>query len=401
MEETEHAAGTQEEQSATTTEPSAQNASGSTSTIPVQQDSMGANNSVPESTSSLNKDLATPQSQDPKVAEGESSAHAPVATTTVTTAPRVGDDHERAIESDAMMDIDSTAPAEGSKAEEKDIQENSANEVAETNGSRSDVPEQTKEPDAMKEPSSSSAESESTSGKSANPAIEVGLVEAKHEQSTTMDQQTSSDNQQASNNGDKTDHPVAIATSKEDVQPKPEGTGSGTLAVPVSYKRTTAPVAPPPQPVRAYIPQFKFTTFTPMTPLPTRNVTSNFLKTEKNYVLKNIARRRRRKRKAEEDIAQEEDNTTESKGEDEEQKDVANGTLKRKRNDEFSALRRGIFADEEEDEDEDEDNEKDGNVEDDNRKEEEDEYEDSSDSDSEKSVVNEMDENGEAKSVSH
>ncbi|KAK3817305.1 MAG: hypothetical protein J3Q66DRAFT_282815 [Benniella sp.] len=108
-----------------------------------------------------------------------------------------------------------------------------------------------------------------------------------------MDQQISSDTQQASNNGDKTDHPVATAPSKEDVQPKPEGTGSGTLAVPVSYKRTTAPVAPPPQPVRAYIPQFKFTTFTPMTPLPTRNVTSNFLKTEKNYVLKNIARRRR------------------------------------------------------------------------------------------------------------
>ncbi|KAF9329600.1 actin-like protein arp8 [Podila minutissima] len=58
--------------------------------------------------------------------------------------------------------------------------------------------------------------------------------------------------------------------------------------------------------VRTYTPQFKFTTFAPMVTLPTRNILSNFLKSDKNYVLKDIAaagdkKKKNKKRKTSEE----------------------------------------------------------------------------------------------------
>ncbi|KAF9574754.1 actin-like protein arp8 [Mortierella alpina] len=163
------------------------------------------------------------------------------------------------------------------------------------------------------------------------------------------------------------------------------------------------PESSPAPPMRTYIPQFKFTTFTAMAPLPTRNITSNFLKTDKNYVLKDMSeRQRRRKRKAadhEASLGLAVAVGTEAEAQDQNSPGNAEGGaegnesfLKKKRNDELSAIRKGIFADDDLDvengvtpkKDQDED--------------EEDVY--SSESDSEASVVNEMDENGETKSAS-
>lgn len=163
------------------------------------------------------------------------------------------------------------------------------------------------------------------------------------------------------------------------------------------------PESSPAPPVRTYTPQFKFTTFTAMAPLPTRNVTSNFLKTDKNYVLKDMSeRQRRRKRKA-----GDQDSTAglamadeaEAEVQDKENSESAEGAdegsallLKKKRNDELSAIRKGIFADDDLDLEDETTPKKD--------QDEDDEGLYSSESDSEASVVNEMDENGETKSAS-
>ncbi|KAF9106031.1 actin-like protein arp8 [Mortierella sp. GBA35] len=187
------------------------------------------------------------------------------------------------------------------------------------------------------------------------------------------------------------------APTGEPVDPVITGAPSdSTMATaPESQPEPTAPAGPPPKPV--YVPQFKFTTFAPMTPLPVRNITSTFQKTEKNFVLKEVAagKQRRRKRKA----AQTEDGTGETKQETDSQDNEAggvgeSGALKRKRGDEFSTTRRGIFPDEGDTEDEKENEEAEPKENDD----EDDEDEFSSDSDSEESVMNEVDENGEARS---
>ncbi|KAI1313897.1 actin-like protein arp8 [Mortierella claussenii] len=169
---------------------------------------------------------------------------------------------------------------------------------------------------------------------------------------------------------------------------------------------TAESALPPPPPVRSYIPQFKFTTFAAMTQLPTRNVTSGFLRTEKNFVLKDVSKRqKRRKRKSGEEMTRQEgDQEGAAKAEDMvegegDAKAQQNGLrLKRKKSDEFSAIRKGIFAEDDDKQDEDEnEEEKDA----DRRKQVDDEDElYSSDSDSEESIVNETDENGETKSSS-
>ncbi|KAF9121879.1 actin-like protein arp8 [Mortierella sp. 14UC] len=179
---------------------------------------------------------------------------------------------------------------------------------------------------------------------------------------------------------------------------------TSTSAASDSQVEPEAPSGPPPKPV--YVPQFKFTTFAPMTPIPVRNITNTFQKTDKNYVLKEIAagKQRRRKRKAEQadGEADEVKPEGESEGEGQENGTAADGgasesgSLKRKRGDEFSAIRKGIFADEDE-------SEEDKEIQDNREAEAKDTNEDdddefSSDSDSEESVMNEMDENGETKS---
>ncbi|KAI8349577.1 hypothetical protein B0O80DRAFT_417516 [Mortierella sp. GBAus27b] len=384
MEDAGQALGTQGE-STTSTETSVreQDTSGSALTEPAsarQEDSMGANSNVPESTSSLGKD----QEQEPKASEGGNGAVEAATTSTV----------QAGKESDSM-DLDPTTPAEGAKPEGGSAQGSKASEAI---GSGPVAPPHTKESDETGKPSPA-AELQPTAVRSVEASSTE--LESRHDPSGSTDQHATSDTQKAP----ATTSSSTTATLPGDTQLKTKVPGSETKKEPGSSTAATLAV-PPPQPVRAYIPQFRFTTFTPMTPLPTRNVTSNFLKTEKNYVLKNMARRRRRKRKADEDTAVEGESGVESKGEEDkaeedEKKDATNGLLKRKRKDEFSAIRRGIFADEDEDEDED----KEENVDEEDRKEDrkdddEDEYEDSSDSDSVESVVNEMDENGEAKSTS-
>ncbi|KAG0380447.1 actin-like protein arp8 [Mortierella sp. AD032] len=180
---------------------------------------------------------------------------------------------------------------------------------------------------------------------------------------------------------------------------------TSTGAATDSQAEPDAPAGPPPKPV--YVPQFKFTTFAPMTPIPVRNITNTFQKTDKNYVLKELAagKQRRRKRKVEQADGEADDAKLEGEGEGEGQENGAaadggageSGSLKRKRGDEFSAIRKGIFAEEdEEDEDKETQENEDTGAKDTNEDDEDDEF--SSDSDSEESVMNEMDENGETKS---
>lgn len=203
-----------------------------------------------------------------------------------------------------------------------------------------------------------------------------------------------------------TSAPTNTAAEGEVAGPATAGEQPETAAA-VSLAEPEAPPGPPPKPV--YVPQFKFTTFAPMTPIPVRNITNTFQKTDKNYVLKELAagKQRRRKRKAE----QASDESGEANLEGGVQENGADGEssttgggeseiLKRKRGDEFSTIRKGIFADEddnEEEDKEDQENEENG-LKDANEDDDEDEF--SSDSDSEESVINEMDENGETRSVS-
>ncbi|KAF9326059.1 actin-like protein arp8 [Linnemannia elongata] len=201
-----------------------------------------------------------------------------------------------------------------------------------------------------------------------------------------------------------TSAPTNTAAEGEVAGPAIAGEQPETAAA-VSLAEPEAPPGPPPKPV--YVPQFKFTTFAPMTPIPVRNITNTFQKTDKNYVLKELAagKQRRRKRKAE----QASDESGEANLEGGVQENGADGEssttgggeseiLKRKRGDEFSTIRKGIFADEddnEEEDKEDQENEENG-LKDANEDDDEDEF--SSDSDSEESVMNEMDENGETRS---
>ncbi|KAG0209940.1 actin-like protein arp8 [Mortierella sp. GBA30] len=179
-------------------------------------------------------------------------------------------------------------------------------------------------------------------------------------------------------------------------------TGTAEGPVPSSEASTaTKRVVSSLPPVRNYVPQFKFTTFSAMVPLPTRNVTSNFLKTDKNFVLKDMAAKRRRRKRKVDDNGPATEGGAENDAEDEDKEETENGNEedallpKKKRNNELSAIRRGIFAD---DENENED-EEDSTL---GRKEEEDEDQEeyTSESDSEESVANEMDENGETKASS-
>ncbi|KAF9316232.1 actin-like protein arp8 [Podila horticola] len=130
---------------------------------------------------------------------------------------------------------------------------------------------------------------------------------------------------------------------------------------------------------RTYTPQFKFTTFAPMVTLPTRNILSNFLKSDKNYVLKDIAAAGDKKKKNKKRKTSEEGTGGGGGGEGE---DVArveggeNGTKKNKL---------------EGDEGEEEPREDVGSGEDDSSDSSD------SDSDSEGSVIDEMDEDAEAK----
>ncbi|KAF9952225.1 actin-like protein arp8, partial [Modicella reniformis] len=430
MEDAGPAVRTEDKPSASSTESSghSQDVVGSVSTELPQADSSSTSNP------SLGKNLHTGRGQEPKISEQGNNTRTPA--TTATTTMSQGKDHveERPTGTASvmmMMDVDPTIQSEDIKSKEENIQDTT---TSKSNAAASFS--------STKSQATTSFAQDANLAASGIVSTEFGIKQFESS-SASMDQSATSDTQQQQvyisssapvSNG--TADKIESASSSEDPQLKTEVPGSGSTEGAGSSTNTTtatttttittpataaAATVPPSQPVRTYIPQFKFTTFAPMTPLPTRNVTSNFLKTEKNFVLKNMARRRRRKRKVEDEddaaaavATQEEDkggenmgtedNKTEEEKEEEKKKEIENGILKRKRKDEYSAIRRGIFADEENEDDdkEDEDNDnKDENVEDSTRKKDgEDEYEDSSDSDTEEGNVNEMDENGEAKSSS-
>ncbi|KAF9199589.1 actin-like protein arp8 [Haplosporangium sp. Z 27] len=217
--------------------------------------------------------------------------------------------------------------------------------------------------------------------------------------STTTSALSSDHVQSDTTNGSQLANPMPSSTDVKPIDGQ-EPSAQAPESTATSSSSAAANATIPPQLSRSYVPQFKYTTFAPMTPLPTRNVTSNFLRTEKNFVLKELAtKRRRRKRKVDEnEVLEEEGKEAGEEAEDAEKvKEDESVAVKKAKNDEFSAIRRGIFADED-DEDKDRSEIEDGN--DIQKREDEDEDDYSSDSDSEASIVNEMDENGETKSSS-
>lgn len=215
----------------------------------------------------------------------------------------------------------------------------------------------------------------------------------------------------ASDSASSTTAPTNTAAEGETAGPSTTGEKPETTAPTESQIEPEAPPGPPPKPV--YVPQFKFTTFAPMTPIPVRNITNTFQKTDKNYVLKELAagKQKRRKRKAEQADGEasgeanpegeaQENGTGAAEGESPAVEEES-GILKRKRGDEFLAIRKGIFADEDDVEEEaDKEDQENGENEAKDANEDEESDGSSSDSDSEESVMNEMDENGETRSVS-
>ncbi|KAG0088065.1 actin-like protein arp8 [Podila epicladia] len=135
--------------------------------------------------------------------------------------------------------------------------------------------------------------------------------------------------------------------------------------------------------VRTYTPQFKFTTFAPMVTLPTRNILSNFLKSDKNYVLKDIAAAGDKKKKNKKRKKSEEGSTGEGREEGEGGEDVTADGIEGAESETKKSKLEG-------DEGEEEPREEGGSGDDSSDSSD-------SDSDSEGSVIDEMDEDAEAK----
>ncbi|KAF9427682.1 actin-like protein arp8 [Podila epigama] len=152
-----------------------------------------------------------------------------------------------------------------------------------------------------------------------------------------------------------------------------------------SPKDATAHTPAPSSAARAYTPQFKFTTFSPMVTLPTRNILSNYVKSEKNFVLKDIAAagdktRRNKKRKTANEQPQQGSQQGDQEGWTEE---GAQGG---------DSDKRKLAQGNQEDQGESQTSNRSNGGEDDNES-----SDSSSDSDSEESVIDEMDEDAEVK----
>ncbi|KAG0023476.1 actin-like protein arp8 [Entomortierella chlamydospora] len=347
---------------------------------PQQQDSKDAiNANVDNAVVSQSGDQATTITS-----QTESDVSTP-ATASITTNSLTANDsnlHETkqssAANESSTMDVDASMPVDEVKNEPKDIQQADNDNSGSSHSKALDtVTSEPKEQEREKVEVTATAESSATAqaSLSSDQLQPNGIDGAKGNQ---LDNSTASTDAQAvKGQGEETQPTELSATATPAPQPQPQ-----------------------PQLLRSYIPQFKFTTFTAMTPLPTRNVTSNFLRTEKNFVLKEMAtKRKRRKRKVEDNTNVEEGKGTEGEIEGEEKPKGDEGVvLKKAKNDEFSAIRRGIFAEDNDEEDKDRSDNEDGD--DDQKREDDDEYEYSSESDSEASIVNETDENGETKSSS-
>ncbi|KAG0291215.1 actin-like protein arp8 [Dissophora globulifera] len=374
--------------SSTTTTAAA--AAGSASSEQGDASSHAATNAAP--TSNIN---------DPNVSQSASSmpselSKATDASTTRTTAVGERGGGSAVVRNGSMMmDVDATTPAGNVKSE---ASSSTLSHDLGSNGVASEAPQDTKEGSAVDQSLTTKASSTEASSATEPTAASASSHNAADTIASNTDQPTVASNS-------------SIAQPASDIKP----TLTAAADTP-STTEATQPQQPPATPARTYVPQFKFTTFSAMTVLPTRNVTSNFLKTEKNFVLKDLsAKPRRRKRKVGEDTTKTEDNQggegkegdaggegmEKEKVEGEEEYGVRNGVMKKTRSDEFSSIRRGA----EDNDDDDDDNNSTGQDKDEEEgmgaDHKEDEDDDSSDSDSEVSVVNETDENGEAKSSSN
>ncbi|KAG0327755.1 hypothetical protein BG004_002699, partial [Podila humilis] len=183
--------------------------------------------------------------------------------------------------------------------------------------------------------------------------------------------------------------PATNSTDPDIKQPMESSETPATSATPVitdttettTITTTTTEAMPA---TRTYTPQFKFTTFAPMVTLPTRNILSNFLKSEKNYVLRDIAaagdkKKYNKKRKAITDSNSNNNNNSSSSNENERdgESDTKKNRLERDEGERVEEEDQGTPAD--------------------NGSGDDDSSDSSSDSDSEGSVIDEMDEDAEAK----
>ncbi|KAI8603230.1 hypothetical protein EDD21DRAFT_302599 [Dissophora ornata] len=191
------------------------------------------------------------------------------------------------------MDVDTTIPAEEVKSEVKDSQQTNGIGHDPAQAHRSDASDSASKEPTQKEEGEEINQSTSTGAPSSDTTAAVRKTE---QPSPTDSQNAPSDSNPSNNiNTEKDGQPATAADSSANERPSPEAAEARSA----SSTMEAAPRLPPPAPARSYAPQFKFTTFAAMTAVPTRNVTSNFLKTEKNFVLKEMAtKHRRRKRKA-------------------------------------------------------------------------------------------------------
>ncbi|KAG0056438.1 actin-like protein arp8 [Gryganskiella cystojenkinii] len=353
----------------------------------IDQDQKGGNNaaSLSNAAASASKDTSTEEPLQSSATEqpGDKQPSAPEYKSATP-----GHQHE-----DMTMDVDTVPPAQetlksGEKSEAT-LKEDSSQQVATSSVSHTKT-----SASESQGPSTETTSAGTAVDSTAQPSVPIVVI---------------GEPENAASSATETEAPTATATPANSVTTEAGADPSKLPPSSSNFDSVRNKPALPPQPaVRAYVPQFKFTTFAPQVGLPTRNVTSNFLKTEKNFVLKDLAtKQKRRKRKAPSDEETKEEGGTEVDGEIKENNgasptdsealngdDAAALAIKKKKHDELAAIRKGIFADEEDEDEKDEDQDEDKD------KEDQDEDEFTSDSDSEHSVVDEMDENGETQSSS-
>ncbi|KAG0335020.1 actin-like protein arp8 [Podila horticola] len=304
-------------------------------------------------------DVTTPQPpSESAIVSDASTPLPPVEPTKVATATKEPENISTTAESenpgDTAMDVDPMEPARETKPETS----TEAVKVEDTNTDLKPAEDNEAPPTEDTKPASEAATAGPTETPAPVPSIVVADADAKV---TTID------------TAKETEGP-----SGETLMDTTESNKSTEATKTTDTTEATAMTEATPA-VRTYTPQFKFTTFAPMVTLPTRNILSNFLKSDKNYVLKDIAAAGDKKKKNKKRKTSEEGTGGGGGGEGEDVAGVDGGENETKKN----KL--------EGDEGEEEPREDAGSGEDDSSDSSD------SDSDSEGSVIDEMDEDAEAK----
>ncbi|KAG0242807.1 actin-like protein arp8 [Actinomortierella wolfii] len=126
---------------------------------------------------------------------------------------------------------------------------------------------------------------------------DIDPVKKEEKQTAVADPSTNSHAHQGTNSGESMSA-LSDASASQKQSENAEGATSTTTAQDATSSSSSLPTAseaPAPAPAPSgpapvpYTPQFRFTTFSSVAPLPTRNVTSNYLKSERNYVLRDRA----------------------------------------------------------------------------------------------------------------